>query len=133
MVEETVRRAPFVAPGEPARERHVHAEAPRFVDDPRAPVQREDVGGASSVVSIREAGRDPDDILRAALDRGQRISRFEIADPSLEAVFIEHVGRPPAEEQHLALPDTGGQDASRAVGREFGPEASEPESRGATR
>ena len=48
--------------------------------------------------------RDPDDILRVALDRGARVNRFEIADPSLEAVFIEHVGRPLADEQHLAAP-----------------------------
>ena len=45
---------------------------------------------------------DPESILRAALDRGLRVTHFQIADPSIEQIFIEHVGRPPSEEQHLA-------------------------------
>ena len=36
-------------------------------------------------------GHDPQVVLRAALDRG-RVTRFEIADPPLEQIFIEHVG-----------------------------------------
>jgi ABC-2 type transport system ATP-binding protein len=49
------------------------------------------------------AGTDPERILRAALDRGERVTRFEIGEPSLEEVFIEHVGRrADAEERHLA-------------------------------
>ena len=49
-------------------------------------------------------GTDPELVLRAAMERGERVTRFEIADPSLEEVFIEHVGRPAAaeEERHLA-------------------------------
>jgi ABC-2 type transport system ATP-binding protein len=49
-------------------------------------------------------GTDPERILRAALDRGKRVTRFEIGEPSLEEIFIELVGRPAAEEEerHLA-------------------------------
>jgi ABC-2 type transport system ATP-binding protein len=47
---------------------------------------------------------DPSSLLTAALERGEKVTRFEISDPSLEEVFIEHVGRPAelAEERHLA-------------------------------
>ncbi len=47
---------------------------------------------------------DPEAILRHALDRGERITRFEIAEPSLEEIFVEHVGRPATDEAdaHLA-------------------------------
>ena len=48
--------------------------------------------------------RDPEEILREALRRGDRVTRFEIAEPSLEEVFVEHVGRRATseEESHLA-------------------------------
>ena len=38
---------------------------------------------------------DPETILRAALDRGLRVTQFLIADPSIEDIFIEQVGRRP--------------------------------------
>jgi ABC-2 type transport system ATP-binding protein len=45
---------------------------------------------------------DPEVILRAALDHGERVTNFLIADPSIEEIFIERVGRPPSEDHHLA-------------------------------
>ncbi|HET6380707.1 MAG TPA: ATP-binding cassette domain-containing protein [candidate division Zixibacteria bacterium] len=55
------------------------------------------------------AGTDPQIILRAALERGERVTRFELGEPSLEEVFIEHVGRPADEdERHLARDQVAG-------------------------
>ena len=49
------------------------------------------------------SGTDPARILASALDRGERVTLFEIGEPSLEEIFIEHVGRRADEdERHLA-------------------------------
>ena len=54
------------------------------------------------------AGTDPELILRTAMQRGERVTRFEIGDPSLEEIFIEHVGwRADEEERHLAEAPAG--------------------------
>ncbi len=47
-------------------------------------------------------GRDPESILQAAIAHNERITLFEIADPSIEQIFIEHVGVAPTEEKTLA-------------------------------
>jgi ABC-2 type transport system ATP-binding protein len=52
-----------------------------------------------------DRGVDPEIILRAALDHGERVTNFLIADPSIEEIFIERVGRPPSEDHHLAGPE----------------------------
>ena len=57
---------------------------------------------ARTTPSCDVRGRDPQDILRAAIDRGERVTQFLIADPSIEQIFIERVGRAPSEDHHLA-------------------------------
>ena len=60
---------------------------------------------------------DPETVLRAALDRGLRVTQFVIADPSIEDIFIEKVGRKPTEEQHLATAgSTAGPGAATPAG-----------------
>ena len=59
------------------------------------------------------AERDPESILRTALDRGDRVTRFEIAEPSLEEIFIEHVGRRAVSEEEEHLASTGREAAVR--------------------
>ncbi len=53
------------------------------------------------------AEQDPETILRTALQRGDRVTRFEIAEPSLEEVFVEHVGRRAVDEDEEHLADAG--------------------------
>jgi len=50
------------------------------------------------------AGRDPAIVLAEALRRGTYVTRFEIGDPSIEQIFIERVGRAPAEEEGRLAP-----------------------------
>jgi ABC-2 type transport system ATP-binding protein len=45
---------------------------------------------------------DPAAILAAVLAAGASVTRFEVVEPSLEALFMEHVGRPSGDDATLA-------------------------------
>jgi ABC-2 type transport system ATP-binding protein len=63
--------------------------------------------GADYVELTVARGVDPQTILRAAIERGDPVARFEIADPSLEEIFIERVGIRPGDAEDLSLPAAG--------------------------
>jgi ABC-2 type transport system ATP-binding protein len=48
------------------------------------------------------SGHNPEVVLHAALGRDLKVTHFEIADPSLEQIFIEHVGQIDTTERTLA-------------------------------
>lgn len=51
-----------------------------------------------------ERGCDPEAILRAALEHGGRVTRFEIGEPSLNDIFLASVGEPMLTDEETIAP-----------------------------
>jgi len=64
---------------------------------------------------ILRPGIDPEALLAAAVAAGARVSHFEVAEPSLEQIFIDHVGRPPDVDDTLAPATAGSSNAEDAA------------------
>ena len=57
-------------------------------------------------------GVDPGAVLTAAVSRGIRVRRFEVADPTLEQVFVELLGHPVEDDRAVGLAGPAGDAAS---------------------
>lgn len=70
--------------------------------------------GAGHVELELDPGVEPAGVLAALVAKGVAVTHFELTDPSLEAIFIEHVGRSPDDE--LALGPEAAAGASLPAG-----------------
>ena len=58
--------------------------------------------GAGHVELELDLGVEPAAVLSALVSKGVAVTHFELTDPSLEAIFIEHVGHPADDDESLA-------------------------------